>query len=47
VTPETEIPPMPKPILESPDESAYHKSQADIDEKIESLIQKIVRYSFS
>jgi hypothetical protein len=35
---------MPKPILEMPDESAYHKSQADIDEKIESLIQKIVGF---
>ena len=33
---------MPSPLLESPDESAYHKAQADIDEKIDVLNKKIV-----
>ncbi len=37
VTLETEIPPMPKIIIEYPDESAYHKAQADIDEKIDAI----------
>lgn len=40
VTPETEVPPMPSPILENPDESAYHKGQVQIDEKIEALNDK-------
>jgi hypothetical protein len=35
VTPETEVQPMPKKILECPDEAAYHKSQVEIDEKID------------
>jgi hypothetical protein len=40
VTLETEIPPMPKKILEAPDESAYHKNQVEIDEKIDALNDK-------
>ncbi len=28
---------MPKVIIEYPDESAYHKAQADIDEKIDAI----------
>lgn len=42
MTPETEVPSLPKNILEMPDESIYHKSQADIDEKIDALSLKIV-----
>lgn len=41
ITLETQIPPMPKPVLEYPDESAYHKSQTDIDEKIDAINLKI------
>ena len=42
VTLETVIPPMPTPLLESPDEATYHKAQADIDEKVDALNLKIV-----
>jgi hypothetical protein len=31
---------MPKKILEAPDESAYHKNQVEIDEKIDALNDK-------
>jgi hypothetical protein len=41
VTPETEIPPMPSKVLDPPDDSAYHKSQVEIDEKIDALNDKI------
>lgn len=41
VTPETEIPPMLKKILEFPDEATYHKTQVEIDEKIDALNDKI------
>lgn len=41
VTPETEIPPMPKKIIEAPDEAAYHKGQVEIDEKNDALNDKI------
>jgi hypothetical protein len=44
VTHETEIPAPPKPILEHPDEAAYHKSMADVDEKIDALIKKSVSF---
>ncbi len=37
VTPETEIPPMPKKVLELPDDSDYHKQQVAVDEKVEAL----------
>jgi len=45
VTPETEIPPMPEVIIEYPDETAYHKSQVEIDEKIDALNDKIRDFS--
>lgn len=32
---------MPKDIIESPDEAEYHKNQVEIDEKIDSLNDKI------
>ena len=41
VTPETEIPPMPAQILDPPDESAYHKLQVEVDEKIDAINDKI------
>lgn len=41
VTPETQIPAMPKIILEAPDSAAYHKAQADIDEKVDAINKKI------
>lgn len=40
--PDTELPPMPSPILEAPDESQYHKAQAELDEKVDGLNTKIV-----
>jgi hypothetical protein len=42
VTHETELPAPPKPLLEHPDEPVYHKSMADLDEKIDVLIKKSV-----
>jgi hypothetical protein len=32
---------MPKNILEAPDSAAYHKAQADIDEKVDGINKKI------
>ncbi len=46
VTIETEIPSMPKPLLEQPEEATYHKAQADVDEKIDALIKKSVSSNF-
>lgn len=43
--PDTELPAMPTNVLESPDESIYHKAQAEIDEKIDLLNQKAVSCS--
>lgn len=40
MTLETEIPPMPKKILEQPDETLYHKQQVELDEKIDAIIKK-------
>ena len=37
---------MPSPILEAPDESQYHKAQAELDEKVDGLNAKIVSYKF-
>lgn len=45
VTLETEIPEMPKKIIEVPDETAYHKGQIEIDEKIDALNDKIRDFS--
>jgi hypothetical protein len=42
VTHETEIPAPPKPILEHPDEAAYHKQMAETEEKIDVLFKKSV-----
>ena len=42
VTPDTAIPEPPKDLLENPDEAAYHKTQVEIDEKIEALSDKNV-----
>jgi hypothetical protein len=41
VTLETVIPPLPKNPLEAPDETQYHKQQAELDEKIDVLTKKI------
>lgn len=41
ITLETQIPEMPKKILEQPDEAAYHKLQAEVDEKIEAINAKV------
>jgi hypothetical protein len=35
------IPPLPKNPLEAPDETQYHKQQAELDEKIDVLTKKI------
>ena len=40
---DTVLPAMPKPILEAPDEAIYHKSRADIDEKIAAMNIRLVR----
>jgi hypothetical protein len=37
VKPDTELPKMPSPILEAPDETVYHKAQAELDEKIDAI----------
>lgn len=42
VTHETELPALPKPLLEHPDEPAYHNSMAELDEKIDLQIKKSV-----
>lgn len=44
MTLETVISSMPLNILEAPDESAYHKLQADLDEKVDALHIKIVKF---
>ena len=41
VTLETVIPPLPKNPLEYPDETMYHKQQAEFDEKIDAINLKI------
>ena len=41
ITAETVIPEIPKKLLEQPDESTYHKAQAEIDEKIDAVNTKI------
>ena len=41
VTLETEVPVMPKDIIEMPDEIVYHKGQVEVDEKIDALNDKI------
>lgn len=41
ITLETQIPDLPKKLLEQPDESAYHKLQAEVDEKIEAINAKV------
>jgi hypothetical protein len=41
ITLETVIPEIPKKLLEQPDESAYHKAQSEIDEKIDAITAKI------
>lgn len=41
VTLETVIPPLPKNPLEYPDETNYHKQQAELDEKIDAINLKI------
>lgn len=33
---------MPKPLLEPPEETTYHKAQAELDEKIEAQNAKFV-----
>ena len=40
VTIDTVVPSMPKNIMESPDETAYHKVQAEQDEKIDAINAK-------
>jgi hypothetical protein len=42
VTLETEIPPLPKKLFEQPDDTAYHKQQVAVDEKIEALYEQSV-----
>lgn len=41
ITLETVIPPLPKNPLEYPDETSYHKQQAELDEKIDAINIKI------
>jgi len=38
---------MPLNILEAPDESAYHRLQVDLDEKIDALYIKNVKFSIN
>lgn len=41
ITLDTAIPDLPKKLLEQPDETAYHKLQAEVDEKIEAINLKV------
>ena len=45
VTLETDVPAMPTPVIENPDETDYHKNQLDIDLKIDALNDKIRDFS--
>ena len=39
MTKDTEVPEMPKKVLQLPDEAAYHKSQVELEEKIDDNIK--------
>ena len=41
VTAETEIPTVPKKLLEQPDEAAFHKGQMEVEEQIEAKKEKL------
>lgn len=41
ITLETQIPDLPKKLLEQPDEATYHKLQAEVDEKVEAINLKV------
>lgn len=47
LTIDTVIQSMPLNILEAPDESAYHRLQTDLDEKIDALYIKNVKFSIN
>lgn len=41
ITLDTQIPDLPKKLLEQPDETTYHKLQAEVDEKIDAINTKV------
>ena len=47
LTIDTVIQSIPLNILEAPDESAYHRLQTDLDEKIDALYIKNVKFSIN